>query len=137
MSKQTVSLTLTGTGLSTALGTSSAEITDVSVADVSADAIETTHQGTSTAGASAFRTFEASILKNSGTFRITYFYNGEAVVIGTAVTGLTVVLERGVTDVAIISGNAFLQDWSLTANMGENMTAEATFKFTGTITIGA
>lgn len=136
MSQQTVSAVFANVP---GVGTSpTPEYTDYSIGDLSADAIETTYQLTSAAGASAFRTFEPSILKNPGSIRLTMLYAGQSLSVGATTSigsPMTIKLDRA-TDIEIFRGHVFLESVSPSGNMGENMTVELTFKMTGNATFG-
>lgn len=135
--KQSVGLVMTaGTGeIAAAFGTTDLEITDISVPENSMDEIETTHQGTVASGTAEYRTYTPSLLKSSGTLRLSLLYNGEVPVLGSPFTGLTLTFNRTV-DVQLLTGNAFLKSYTMTGSLGDRITADVDIKFTGEITFG-
>lgn len=112
---------------------------DFDVPDFMIEEIETTHQGTVTSDTAEYRTYAPSLLKTPGDIRLTFLYNDEVIVLGTATSAspMTLKLERGTTDVGIISAHVFLKSVSISGTLGDRITADAVFKCTGgTITFG-
>lgn len=112
---------------------------DFDISDFTLDEIESTHQGTYTTGVAAYRTYAPSLLKNAGSIRLTFLYNNETIALGTATSAsaMTLKLERGTTDVGIISAHVFLKSFSLSGSLGDRITADVEFKCVGgTITFG-
>lgn len=121
-------------------GTGTIQWTDFDISDFTLDEIESTHQGTYTSGTAAYRTYAPSLLKTAGSIRLTFLYDNEVIALGTATVApnpMTLKLERGLTDVGLISAHVFLKSFSLSGTLGDRITAEVEFKCVGgTITFG-
>ena len=108
-----------------------AEILAINSADWSREVIETTHMGTTTA-----RTFTPSTLYDSGTFSVELLMvPGTTPVTPMTAAAETVTVTFPDVGTATYAASGFMTEFSYSIPLGDRITATASIKFTGAITV--
>ena len=104
-----------------------AQITSVSWSGIERASIETTHLGTTTA-----KTFAADDLYDIGTVDVELYFDASSAV---PIAGAAATVAVNFSGSSTWSATACFTSFSATASMGELMTASASLKATGAITV--
>ena len=110
-------------------------ITNISLTGIRRESLETTNMATTGA-----RTFRGEILENYGEMRVSLQFNAAtSIPIDSAAETITITwpIQDGGTVAPTWALSGFMTGFEVTADMNSIMTATATIKFSGTITITA